>query len=488
MLVETRERLESLLQWHKYNKIHRYFPDEGPLRRELYTKHMEFFAAGATHYLRLFLAANRVGKTEGIGCELTYHLTGLYPHWWQGRRFNTPITAWVAGDTNPKTQEIIQAKLFGTEDARQTERLGTGIIPRDAIEGLVMRAGVPGAIQSARITSAHGGSSTLTLKSFEQGVESFQGNEVHFIWADELMPAAILSECVIRTAPTPWFEGGMVAWTVTPIEGLTDGIMEFLPDGRISTEEQIPPKYVVNATWDDVPHLSDEVKDALKAGIPPYQLDARARGIPALGAGVIYPVPEEDYVVEPFEIPPHWRRAYGMDVGWNRTAAVWGAYDPDADIWHLYNEHYRGQAEASVHAAAIRGRGDWIPGVIDPASRGRAQADGRRLFVDYRDLGLSLTIAQNAVEAGIYQVWERLSTGRLKVFSTLQNWLKEARLYRRDEKGRVVKVDDHLMDGTRYLILSGAEVAIPVPVKKDERLEPMPTRALGRHASLGWMG
>lgn len=296
MLVETRERLESLLQWHKYNKIYRYFPDEGQLRRELYAKHMEFFAAGATHYLRLFLAANRVGKTEGIGCELTYHLTGLYPHWWQGRRFDTPITAWVAGDTNPKTQEIIQAKLFGAEDARQTEKLGTGIIPRDAIEGLVMRAGVPGAIQSARITSVHGGSSTLTLKSFEQGVESFQGNEVHFIWPDELMPAAILSECVIRTAPTPWFEGGMVAWTVTPIEGLTDGIMEFLPDGRIPTEKQLPPKYVVNATWDDVPHLSDEAKGALKAGIPPYQLDARARGIPALGAGVIYPVPEEDYL------------------------------------------------------------------------------------------------------------------------------------------------------------------------------------------------
>ena len=57
-------------------KLSRYFPDEGPLRRELYPKHLEFFRAGQTHPLRLFSKANRVGGTEGMGCELTYHLTG----------------------------------------------------------------------------------------------------------------------------------------------------------------------------------------------------------------------------------------------------------------------------------------------------------------------------------------------------------------------------------------------------------------------------
>ncbi|MGI9297832.1 MAG: terminase large subunit domain-containing protein [Gammaproteobacteria bacterium] len=486
--LELLALLEEDAHYRSGRKIDQYFPDEGSLRRELYAKHMELFAAGRTHQMRLMLAANRIGKTEGFGCEFVYHLTGEYPGWWEGRRFDGPIVAWCAGDTNPKTQEILQAKLFGTDDCRQTERMGTGLIPRDSIKGITVRPGVAGAVLSARVAHKMGGESTVTLKSFEQGVESFQGNEVHAVWADELMPAAVLSECVVRITPTPWFEGGMIAWTVTPIEGLTDGIMEFLPDGQVPTEEQLPPKYVVNATWDDVPHLSEAAKATLSAGIPPYQLEARSRGIPMLGAGVIYPVPESDYLIDPFELPPHWRRAYALDVGWNRTAAIWGAYDPETDTWYLYNEHYRGQAEPSIHASAIRGRGDWIRGVIDPAARGRSQRDGRRLFSDYCDLGLSLSLANNAVEAGIYQVWERLSTGRLKVFSTLQNWLKEVRLYRRDEKGRIIKVNDHLMDGTRYLILSGGEVAEPVPVKKDERLERLPVRALGRHASQAWMG
>ncbi len=40
------------------------------------------------------MAANRVGKTEGAGgYEMTCHLTGRYPHWWEGRRFSGPVRA-----------------------------------------------------------------------------------------------------------------------------------------------------------------------------------------------------------------------------------------------------------------------------------------------------------------------------------------------------------------------------------------------------------
>ena len=214
-------------------------------------------------------------------------------------------------------------------------------------------------------------------------------------------------------------------------------------------------KLVVSATWDDVPHLSTEQKEALWSSIPPYQRDARSKGIPQLGSGAIFPVPESDIIVEPFEIPPYWPRAYGLDVGWNRTAAVWGALDREVDCFYLFSEHYRGQAEPSVHASAIHSRGKWMRGVIDPASRGRGQRDGEQLLQNYVDLGLNLSMAENGVEAGIFDVWERLSTGRLKVFKTLQNWLSEYRLYRRDEKGAVVKKDDHLMDATRYFVVSG---------------------------------
>jgi hypothetical protein len=90
------------------------------------------------------------------------------------------------------------------------------------------------------------------------------------------------------------------------------------------------------------------------------------------------------------------------------------------ETWFLYAEHYRGHAEPSVHAAAIRARGEWIPGCIDPAARGRSQDDGKKLTDSYRDLGLELYLADHAVEAGIFDVYQRLSTGTLKVFTLLR--------------------------------------------------------------------
>lgn len=237
------------------------------------------------------------------------------------------------------------------------------------------------------------------------------------------------------------------------------------------------------ASWDDVPHLSEKDKADLRASFPAYQVDARTKGIPQLGSGAIYPVPESDIVVEPFEIPRHWVRAYGLDVGWNRTAAIWGATDRDTRTTYLYAEHYRGQAEPSVHADAIKSRGAWIPGVIDPAARGRGQGDGEVLLQSYKDLGLDLIPANNAVEAGIYEVWQDLSAGRIKVFKTLQNWLAEFRIYRRDEKGRIVKDKDHAMDATRYLRMTGLARAIAVP-SEDDGYEPY--RDEGRSAVGGY--
>lgn len=227
---------------------------------------------------------------------------------------------------------------------------------------------------------------------------------------------------------------------------------------------------MVQIGWDDVPHLDEDAKRELLASIPAHQRDARAKGVPMLGAGAIYQVPEDRFVCDPFAIPAWWPKAYGMDVGWNRTAAVWGAWDRESDTVYLWSEHYVGQAPPQVHADAIKGRAAWIPGAIDPASAGSGQIDGRKLIEQYRDLELNLFPAANAVEAGILAVQRRLESGRLKVFRTLGNWLGEYRLYRRDENGKVVKEMDHLMDATRYLIMTGMSLATVAPREEfDER-------------------
>lgn len=222
-------------------------------------------------------------------------------------------------------------------------------------------------------------------------------------------------------------------------------------------------RVVVTATWDDAAHLSAEAKASLINAFPPHEREARTKGIPQIGSGAIYPIPESEIVCDPIELPPHFRYFYAMDVGWRRSAALWFAHDTQNDVIYIYGEYYTGNAEPAIHAAAIRGRGDWIPGVIDPNANGRGQRDGESLLTSYRSLDLNLTTANNAVETGLWQVWSRLSAGKIKVFKTLQNFLMEYRIYRRDETGKVHKTNDHLMDCLRYGVMSGIDLAVFKP-------------------------
>lgn len=229
-------------------------------------------------------------------------------------------------------------------------------------------------------------------------------------------------------------------------------------------------KWAIQIGWDDVPHLDANAKKEMLESIPAHQREARAKGVPMLGAGAIYQVDEERFVVQPFEIPAHWPRAYGLDVGWKRTAAIWGALDRESDTLWLYSEHYGAQAPPQVHADAIKSRGAWMKGAIDPASAGLGQIDGRSVLDEYRKMDLLLYPADNAVEAGILAVQRRLESGRLKVFSTLRSWLAEYRIYRRDEKPpfKPIKENDHLMDATRYLNMTGLGVADIGPAFHDD--------------------
>src|SRR5262249_30076669 len=161
-----------------------------------------------------------------------------------------------------------------------------------------------------------------TFKSYDQGRESFQASDVDLLWLDEEPPLEIYTEAVTRTMTTL----GLVMLTFTPLSGMSETVLQFLPGGEI-IERQDATRAVIMATWDDAPHLTEPMKAAMLETYPAYQRDARSKGIPQLGAGAIYPVPESEFVIDPIEIPKHWPRAYAMDVGWNRTAALWFAID-----------------------------------------------------------------------------------------------------------------------------------------------------------------
>jgi len=222
-----RLKLAQAIKVKQRNKIGAYYPDEGLLSRDKYPRHIEFFGLGRTHRERAFLAANRVGKTEGVGAyETTLHLTGNYPHWWNGRTFSKPITAWAAGDTSQTTRDILQEKLLGPK-----ADIGTGMIPGDSILRTTPKPGVPDAIETIFVSHASGGTSELTLKNYEQGRVSFQGTGRHVIWLDEECDMGIYTECLLRTMTT----NGLLICTFTPLLGLSEVVRYFLDMKAVET-------------------------------------------------------------------------------------------------------------------------------------------------------------------------------------------------------------------------------------------------------------
>lgn len=241
--------LELLIERERYErrrrgKIYELFPDDGPLRRALYAKHLEFFRAGKLHRERMFCAANRIGKTEGGGLyETALHLTGHYPPWWAGRVFDHPVDVWAAGKTNVSTRDILQTKAFGAvqrlDDGSKT-LAGTGLVPGDDIGAMTWNRAASGDLIDTvyvkhRTNGVVDGWSVLGFKSFEQGRGAFEGTEKHVVLLDEEPPIEVYTECLIRTMTTR----GLVMLTFTPLEGLSEVVLSFLPGGEVPEQEPV---------------------------------------------------------------------------------------------------------------------------------------------------------------------------------------------------------------------------------------------------------
>lgn len=459
-LIEVINLLDGIALWRNQNKLFQYFPDEdqpGFPARHKYQKHMEFFAAGKAVFARLAMCANGIGKTEGMGgVENAYHARGFYPGWWPGKKFERPVEIWIAGKTRETTRDIQQTKLLG-----KPYEEGTGMIPSSWIDfGSIKRvSNTAGAISSFRIIREDGGYSYISFKSYDQGLASFFGTEKDIIWLDEPPPVDIYSQCVARTRNRP---GAMVMVTATPIEGKTETIKLFLDDPHES-------RIVIEAGWNHAPHLDDEWKKAALANTPVYLRDAVQYGKPTRAGSAVYPVDEKEFVIDPIPIPKHFRWVYGLDTGLHNTAACWAAYEADKDIIYIVSDYKAGGVTESgdiidytIHGTRIKTRSRVLSGMDDMPGVGDAAAvnikDGSKMLDLYRACGLALFLPDKAVNAGVATVTERLQNGKLKVFRTCEQWLDEYRSYRTEVKDGVVKIiksNDHLMDATRYIVMSG---------------------------------
>lgn len=219
-------------------------------------------------------------------------------------------------------------------------------------------------------------------------------------------------------------------------------------------------RHVTSMTIDDVDHYTDAEKTQIIASYPEHEREARARGIPTMGSGKVFPVQESLITCPSRSIPPHWPQIIGIDFGWDHpTAAVNMAWDRDTDRVYVTACYRRAMEVPAIHAASIKAWGLWKPVAWPHDGLQHDKGSGVPLAEQYRSHGLQMLEEQasheeggNGVEAGLMEMLERMKTGRFLVFSDLNDWLEEFRLYHR-KKGQVVKERDDLMSATRYALM-----------------------------------
>lgn len=284
----------------------------------------------------------------------------------------------------------------------------------------------------------------------------WQADTLDGVWMDEEPPMDIYTEALTRTNAV----GGPMYVTFTPLLGMSQVVKRFLkdkPDGTV----------VVSMTIDDVEHYTPEQRAAIIAAYPEHEREARARGIPMMGSGMVFPVAESMVSCEPFPIPPHWARICGIDFGIDHPAAfACLAHDRDTDTVYLYDGWRLKGKSAAEQAMVILAKGyARMPWAWPHDGLHRDKGAGTQLVKQYKDFGLNMLAERaqfdttsdgkaggHSVEAGVSMMLERMQTRRFRVFSTVTDFFEEMRQYHRKD-GVIVKEDDDLLSATRYALM-----------------------------------
>lgn len=216
----------------------------------------------------------------------------------------------------------------------------------------------------------------------------------------------------------------------------------------------------------DNPYLWKDGKyEAMLSSLPEVQRRQLLEGDWDVFEGAAFPeFDKEIHVVEPFEIPRHWKRYRGVDYGYAApSACLWGAINPEDGTLLIYRELYQSgltgeQLAEKIREAEIRD----IPmgGVVDWSVFNR-QGYQNTIGSILNSAGLKLRPANKDRKAGKVQIHERLSTRNsarpaLQFFSTCTNTIRELTtipLKDNDPEDVDTNVDDHAYDALRYMCM-----------------------------------
>ena len=445
----------------RYHQLKYFRPFEHQLR---------FFETGSSER-RGILAANRIGKTVSTCYETACHLTGQYPSWWTGYRFDKPITCMVAGEGWSQVALVLQNELLGTQDVKITDNLGTGVIPRDCIVIDTMRNDGANCI-GVEIRHVTGSNSYLLFANYTQEVRQLQGFKLNLAVFDEQPPDDFFSEIVTRTATTQ----GKVLCSFTPLKGLNGLVSKFW-----NKEEGYE---FIRVSWDDcpeydpwgMPFLLKETRRQLERDYLPHEREARIAGKPVMGKGAVFQIREwplyqtGDY---DFTRMPNIQRVIALDLGLvnDKTVISLMYWDPYERTAFLHKQIIVQGIEEAVPSQYInhllRPEVFGTPIVLpaDANSPGRYTMSSnsiRELFESY-ELNVYHKAIMNPPDQegrvtnhksyGINQMRQMLEVGSLMVNQNCTQFVSDAQNYYVDERGRFSDPDDTI-DSCRYALLA----------------------------------
>lgn len=289
---------------------------------------------------------------------------------------------------------------------------------------------------------------------------------------EEPKDQTIYPQVLTRTATGDSNQGGRGILTFTPENGRTELVIGFM-------DEPGKTKAFMQKGWDDAPHLSENIKEALLESYPAHQKEMRTKGTPMLGHGRIYDMSEEFITCQPFEIPDHWFIIGGMDFGWDHPQSqIQLAWDKDGDMFYLTHAWKERHVAPDLAWGATKKWQENVPIAWPHDGLQTEKGSGLQQKSYYEEAGFNMLYEKatwedggNGVEAGVFELRDLMQKGKFKAFSGLRGFFDEFNQYHRDPNGKISKTMDDILDGIRYAYMMRREAVQRAQIGKSQVTE-----------------